>query len=174
MTEPKICMLDIETLDVLPTAHILSIGAVDVYGAAQFYVELEKYQYSRTTSQDTLDWWDKQVIKRPVGIVPLKDALEQFKSWYEAQAFTEVWCKGSDFDFVILADAFRQEGLALPWKYHQVRDLRTLIKVFPTVEAPIKHTIHHALMDAICQAEHLRALNSYINTMENKMEELSE
>lgn len=163
---PKICMLDIETLDTAPTAKILSIGAVDVYGEDTFYLELDwKYgQSTRTTSQATSDWWKDQPIPMPYGDKFLDVALAEFYSWYTTHSFTEVWCKGSDFDFVILADAYRKETEnGTPWKYNQVRDFRTLTKLFPFIKSPVPYKVHNALTDAICQAAHLKEIFSYVN-----------
>ncbi len=166
----KICMLDIETFDTAPTARILSLGAVDVYGSATFYEEFGAYQYGRTVSQATIDWWKSQTII-PSGTVDLEEGLKKFHAWYTEQGFTEVWCKGSDFDFVILSDAYKSipadgsvtTSIGTPWKYNHVRDLRTLIKIFPEVKAPANYVVHHALLDAVCQSLHLKALLNHVN-----------
>lgn len=162
---PKICMLDIETLDTAPTAKILSLGAVDVYGKDTWYQEFASRsydQYGRTTSTDTLSWWASQT-NMPKGDVDLKLGLESFSQWYQQYGFTEVWCKGTDFDFVILSHAYKSMDVETPWKYHHVRDLRTLIKVFPNVKSPAPYSNHHALVDVICQAQHLKEILSYVN-----------
>jgi DNA polymerase III epsilon subunit-like protein len=163
----KICMLDIETLDTTPQAKILSLGAVDVYGLDTYYVEFDHYQYGRTASESTRLWWVEQCISQPNGNIDLKKGLMDFAEWYQAKGFTEVWCKGSDFDFVILSDAYLAitKGKA-PWEYHQVRDLRTLIKVFPEIEAPLPYKTHNALTDAICQAAHLKEILNHVERIE--------
>jgi hypothetical protein len=160
---PKPCMLDIETLDTTPTAKILSLGAVAVYGNETWYQEFATYlQTGRTASQAALEWWESKSVK-PNGNKTLTDGLHEFSEWYKDQQFTEVWCKGSDFDFVILADAYKSMGVETPWKYNEVRDLRTLIKVFPHIKSPAPYSNHHALVDAICQAQHLKELVSYVS-----------
>jgi hypothetical protein len=73
-------MIDMETLDVLPTATILTIGAVkfDPFGdelaepsMEKFYVKVDVDSCDRlgcTISQDTLNWWSnqsKEALKMP-------------------------------------------------------------------------------------------------------------
>ena len=69
-------MIDLETLDVLPSATILSIGAVkfDPFGdevnessAVKFYtrVDIDSCDHiGATVSQSTLDWWASQIQHR--------------------------------------------------------------------------------------------------------------
>ena len=167
MSQAKICMLDIETLDTVPTAKILSLGAVDVYGEADWYAEFGHYQYGRTVSTETLEWWQQQRAM-PNGSENLKAGLQRFYDWYKEQAFTEVWCKGTDFDFVILRDAFKGADVPIPWEYNQVRDLRTLMKLFPECKLAFRNRIqHHALADAAHQAYQLQEILKHVRGLIN-------
>lgn len=161
MSQLKLCSLDIETLDTKSTAKIISIGAVDVYGDESFYVEIDPFQMHRTESVDTKTWWLQQPYM-PDGRLKLYQALEKFAAWYKIQEFTEVWCRGTDFDITILAHAFAQNQLAVPWEYNHPRDLRTLGKLFPHVKAPYRWGAHHALCDAMNQAIYLQELLGYV------------
>lgn len=167
MSEQKLCMVDIETLATTPDAKIISIGAVDVYGGSWFYEPIDTNYFSqgqRKEDTETLDWWEKQQTRRPdfYATKALATVLGYFIEWYKEQKFTEVWCRGTDFDITILTHAFKFYKFETPWKYNEVRDLRTLVKVFPNIEFPIKYKVHHALIDAIAQSEHLKRILSKI------------
>jgi hypothetical protein len=166
-------MLDIETLATTVDAVICSIGAVDVYGNDTFYEEIDPgSQWNRRSSEETLSWWDS-IGKTPPGRHSdpnLDDVLNRFTSWYNKHKFTEVWCNGSDFDFVILTDAYRKslhnsdpENKKTPWEYNHVRDLRTLRKVLPHIKSTVHYANHNALVDAICQSVHLKELLNEAN-----------
>lgn len=161
---PKVhIMVDIETLDVCPTAVILSIGACTLDEIDTFYQELDtSSQYERTRSQSTIEWWSKQSIPMPAGTVPIKDVLYNFKHWISAlRAEPIIWCKGTDFDVAILANAFNQYSMGIPWKYNHIRDMRTLVKMHPQITHAPNLNPHHALQDALYQARQLRKLLMY-------------
>ena len=163
-------MVDLETLDTAPTAVILSIGACLVERSSllpgqEFYTELATAsQFERTQSKDTLEWWDTQ----PEGVKPKGDgnhiffALGALSYWIQSLIATPIiWCKGTDFDTAILANAYAQLKQPLPWKYNNVRDYRTLAKSFPNVMRTSPVT-HNALQDARDQAEHLKEISHYL------------
>jgi hypothetical protein len=159
-------MVDIETLDTEETAVILSIGACLVpRTTCQFYVECEQGlgQLNRTISQSTLDWWNTQ----PVGLKPnghdlLIDSLTWFSHWLtQLPGKPIIWAKGIDFETKILANAYKMYGLPVPWKYNDVRDFRTLKKVFISVlgdSIPENAQPHNALADAKHQADVLEMI----------------
>lgn len=146
-------MVDIETLDTEQSAVILSIGACRFIGSDRFYEELDyKDQPGRTISPETLDFW-LTIGNAPVkGKVKLKEALVKFKSFLPPNPV--IWCKGTDFDTMILANAYKGAGLLVPWKYNATRDMRTLLKEFPILEDSVPPNLnpHNALMDALYQA----------------------
>lgn len=160
-------MIDLETLDVLPTATILTIGAVkfDPFGddiaepeAVKFYtrVDIDSCdKYGGTVSQSTLDWWAQQDKAAqdeafdPVDRVDIADAMDQlYKFCWGAK---RVWSHGAAFDIVILENYFRKVGKAIPWQFWEVRCTRTLfdIGIDPKRPPVLKH---HALEDAWNQA----------------------
>lgn len=155
-------MVDIETLDVIPSAQILSIGAttLDPDYPTTFYTELDvSTQFERTRSQGTIEWWSTQPIPMPQGMTFIQDALEGFSKFLSAlRPEPIIWCKGTDFDTAILSHAYAQHKLTLPWKYNSVRDFRTVKKLFPHYNFPANPNAHHALADAKHQAEELRAI----------------
>ena len=160
-------MIDLETLDVLPTATVLTIGAVkfDPFGddvnepdCDRFYVKVDIDSCDRlgcTVSQDTVEWWSKQSQEAqeeafsPDGRVPIEEAMNQlYKFCWGAK---RVWSHGAGFDVVICEYLFRKMGKATPWSFWEVRDTRTIFDLGIDPQRPpvLKH---HALEDAWNQA----------------------
>jgi len=160
-------MIDLETLDVLPSATILTIGAVkfDPFGddinekkCEKFYVRVDVDscdQLGATVSQATLDWWASQSQDAqdeafdPNNRIPVTDAMNQlYKFCWGAK---RVWSHGAGFDVIILEHYFRKIGKAIPWSFWEVRDTRTIFDIGINPERPpvLKH---HALEDAWNQA----------------------
>jgi hypothetical protein len=160
-------MIDLETLDVLPSATILTIGAVrfDPFGmdveepsCEKFYVKVDLDSCDRiglTTSQATIDWWSGQSKEAqdeafsPDGRIDIVDAMNQlYKFCWGAK---RVWSHGASFDTIICEHIFRKIGKAVPWQFWEVRCTRTLfdIGINPTRPPVLKH---HALEDAWNQA----------------------
>ena len=160
-------MIDMETLDVLPTATVLTIGAVkfDPFGddvnepnCDKFYVKVDVDSCDRlgcTVSPDTVEWWAKQSQEAqeeafsPDGRVPIEEAMNQlYKFCWGAK---RVWSHGAGFDVVICEYLFRKIGKATPWSFWEVRDTRTIFDLGIDPQRPpvLKH---HALEDAWNQA----------------------
>lgn len=160
-------MIDLETLDVTPTATILTIGAVkfDPFGddvnepaCEKFYVKVDVDSCDRigaSVSQATLEWWSSQSKEAqdeafdPSGRIPIEDAIAQlYKFCWGAK---RVWSHGAGFDVVILEWYFRKIGKAIPWSFWEVRDTRTIFDIGINPHRPpvLKH---HALEDAWNQA----------------------
>ena len=160
-------MIDLETLDVLPTATILTIGAVkfDPFGDELSEADMEKFyvkvdvdscdKIGCTVSQETLEWWAKQSQEAqneafsPDDRIEITDAVNQlYKFCWGAK---RVWSHGAGFDIIILENLFRKIGKAIPWSFWEVRDTRTLfdIGINPNRPPVLKH---HALEDAWNQA----------------------
>lgn len=160
-------MIDMETLDVLPTATVLTIGAVkfDPFGddisepsCEKFYVKVDVDscdRYGCTVSQDTLDWWSRQSQEAqneafsPDGRISIEEAMEKlYKFCWGAK---RVWSHGAGFDVVICERLFSKVGRATPWSFWEVRDTRTLfdLGIDPKRPPVLKH---HALEDAWNQA----------------------
>jgi hypothetical protein len=173
-------MIDIETLGVKENSVILSIGACVVNKekltfSAQHDITFYKTvdittQPNRTINQDTIDFWDissnsKAKKEAFSGKCDLKDTLKELYNFIHQFYSPVLWCKGSDFDFVILRHAYAQLELLVPWQYNAIRDLRTLVKAFPqALSKDINKNPHNALEDAIFQARQLEAINSYLES----------
>lgn len=159
-------MLDLETLDTLPSAVILSIGACEFdldgpIAGREFYRVLslpQQLSRGRTTSDDTLAWWRQQSDEaRAVFVAPTVAphvALQEFAAFWAG--VDRLWSNGANFDGVLLASLYRTFDMGVPWKFWQDRCYRTLVDTYhritrtrPTKMAPA----HNALADAVAQAQ---------------------
>lgn len=159
-------MLDLETLDTLPSAVILSIGACEFdldgpIAGRQFYRVLslpQQLSRGRTTSDDTLAWWREQsdearaVFAAPT-VAPVV-ALQDFAAF--VHGMDRLWSNGANFDGVLLTSLYHSFGMGVPWKFWQERCHRTLTDIYYSLFGtgrPKKQVAHNALADARAQAE---------------------
>lgn len=160
-------MIDLETLATSPDASILSIGAVkfDPFGddlknptMETFYAKVDYDSCSNlglVVSDATIEWWALQSEEakneafNPDG---REDIFDVFQNLYKfCWGAKRVWSNGSGFDIVICETVFRKINKATPWKFWEVRDVRTMFDLgIDPVRPPI--TAHHALEDARNQA----------------------
>lgn len=162
-------MIDLETLDVLPSATILTIGAVkfdplghsliDRTDMETLYIKVDIDScdaLGMTVSPSTLEWWSQQSQSAqddafdPNGRIPIEDALNQlYKFCWGAK---RVWSHGVGFDLIILENYFRRIEKAVPWKFWEMRDTRTLFDIGINPDRA-EVTAHNALADAVDQAK---------------------
>lgn len=178
-------VVDLETLDVGPSAAIVAIGAVAVdkdagHVADEFYrvVDLATIeQYGSTVGLSTVRWWLRQsadaqaaLFGEDVTTVPIKTALRNLADWMEGHCdvrTARVWGNGAAFDCVILREAYRavfgvdtaSGHVRAPWLWWNDRCYRTLKSVLADIPEPAFEGVrHHALDDAQHEAEHLLQL----------------
>src|SRR5690606_16078791 len=126
----KHLMIDIETLDTVETAVILSIAAVEFdpmchgtkkvfYGSASIQRQLDM---GRTISADTLKWWikqDREVMKEAFSeITDYKFILHDLDLNLRENGLdkdTVIWANSPAFDLNKLKHAYRQMGVE--WMY---------------------------------------------------------
>lgn len=173
-------MLDLETWSTSPNAVITSIGAVKfVINSDNTRGKIDDEFYCRINPQscidvgmemsaDTILWWMNQSaearseFQKPNRSIQL--VLNDFSSWMSDEPKNiNVWGNGSDFDNVILANAYKACKLPLPWKFFNNRCFRTLKNLYPDVEPTVVGVKHNALDDAKSQAHHLIDIITYIN-----------
>jgi hypothetical protein len=169
----KHVMIDIETMGRDSDAAIISIGAVLFEFPPDCSIDLEhtfkvnvKLQSSidrgGTLNADTILWWldqnepaRKEIINNQNSAMHIEQALHELSKWYLASGAEFVWSEGSDFDLVIIANAYKKTHKPQPWQFRNTRDTRTLywlsghtkeMRIMPTVE-------HDCLEDAIAQAK---------------------
>lgn len=168
-------MVDLETLATTADAAIVSIGAVkfdlssDKVSDEGFYASISiesNMDYGRKISETTLQWWFKQAAENPKSVEVfhekkqgIDDALEAFAEWVDRPDY-QIWCNGANFDEPILAHAFTQCRMPIPWQFWNVRCVRTY-KNLPgakDVVIPRVGVHHNALSDALTQAALVQAI----------------
>jgi len=160
-------MVDIETLGTGTDAVILSIGACTIdsdglgWARGIYYKEIHLSQADRKFDMGTVLWWMHQNSKGVTlpmgGTMPIEEVLEEFNDWLHLFDRPIIWCKGTDFDIAILTHAMNQHNIKPAWKYSNVRDCRTVFKLFPVAKEaiPANENPHDALADAAHQAAQL-------------------
>lgn len=169
----KHIMLDLESLGTTASAVILSIGAVrfdlesDKVDDDGFYasITIESNQdYGRRIQEDTLLWWLKQPAAAQQVFyeekTTLSEALVDLSDWIGADDHY-VWSNGADFDLPMVAHAYSQVGIEVPWKFWNSRCFRTY-KNLPgakDIRVPAIGVKHNALSDAYQQAQTVQAIH---------------
>lgn len=170
-------VLDLETLAIHPHAAITEIGIVDILTDQQLYLQINPHEMKEGFVQDpkTIEWHltrDPSYLINLVhtGVRPCHaaGALHNWLMQVKANSDKElvIWCQGTDFDIPIISNFLKHYQYLLPWKYLDVRDIRTLAALFPQVE--YKKGNHTAIEDARMAAQYLRklAFGSFeVNTM---------
>lgn len=162
-------MLDLETMGTSSDCAIVSIGAVkfdqDLGIVQKFYttVNLQScLDKGFAVDGGTITWWLNQseaARKELKGAkTTIKEALKAFQEWLPRENF-QIWGNGSDFDNVILENAFKKFNVPNPWPYWSNRCFRTFKCSFPKVEG-VKDigVAHKSVDDAEYQANYLIAL----------------
>lgn len=170
----KSIMVDLESLGTVADACIMSIGAVkfdldsDKIDDNGFYASVSiesNLDLKRRIQEDTLIWWMNQG-EAAKGVFneakqTLKNALHDLSEWVGDGEY-EVWSNGADFDIPMLAHAFTQCGIEIPWKFWNSRCFRTY-KNLPgarNIKVPFEGAKHNALFDALHQAKTAQAIQS--------------
>ena len=158
-------MIDLETMSTESNAAICSIGAVKFTleeGIVDtFYCTVDAADcksHGLVISADTIRWWSKQPKEVLESLrknnLSLIDALTAFSKWYGTQQYP-TWACGSDFDNVIMENAYKSVEMKRPWSPWKNRCYRTMREVINIPEAPREGTYHNALDDATHQTHHL-------------------
>jgi hypothetical protein len=150
-------MFDLETLDTKPSAVVLSVGAVVwetmfnpsteelSYEITERFLRVlniqEQVDRSRTVSQSTLLWWQRQdrtaqqeafnPVRQPVEMVlnDLRGFVDQFADPAVGdEGINRFWASPATFDFPIWDDLAMTFGNYVPWSYRQKYDVRTVVQ----------------------------------------------
>lgn len=169
-------MIDLETLGTAPTSVIIAIGAVafDHNGLIDYFYKIPNTETQKslgfTTDPSTLEWWQKQsdeaasilrlAENSAVSINKVLNDLTKFITQFAT--LDGVWGNGSDFDNVILANAYKTLGLPPAWSFRHnrcYRTLKTIGKEYMILDEPEPEGIpHNALDDAINQAKYAQKI----------------
>ena len=161
-------MLDLETMGNGPNAAITAIGAVkfdpdkgEIVETFYFKVNLESsVKCGGVIDASTIIWWLGQNEEARAEMQKegehINLSLDRFRMWLGDNGQTRIWGNGAAFDNVILASAYKNSGLTVPWKFIGDRCYRTVKTMFKqTLKAEQPTIKHHALADAEAQAKHL-------------------
>lgn len=175
-------MVDIETLSIAVNAAVLSIGAVEFDPFTgkilrTFYHELDlSDQENRHVDLNTVRWWFKQCKENPVnfGLIikhnrekdDVKSALHKLGEFInggveyamtrvEGYERVAVWACDPDFDIAILDNLYEDHNLPSPWRYSELRSVRTvrMLTQIAGMDIPVQEADHNALNDCIRQAK---------------------
>jgi len=156
-------MIDLETLSTAPNAVVLTVGALwfDPYSDADpgpgFHLRVKVDNQDRHISDDTLAWWSGQSQEVQDAAFGDEDRVEMSEVLTQLSDFAKgadsYWAHGTVFDIGILENCYTQMNLfnLVPWKYYQVRDCRTVIKI-ANQEFIRTDGAHNALIDCWDQA----------------------
>lgn len=172
-------MIDIETMGVNILAPVVSIGAVwfnPATGAIaednNFYqrIALGPALEGRNLDGPTLAWWLRQddearleLTKPGKRVEKVLAALQDYVGSGNATGTVRedfgVWGSGACFDITLIETLFQQKNMNVPWKFWQVRDVRTVVAMAGAIgldKPELKDgTAHNALDDAIHQAKYV-------------------
>jgi hypothetical protein len=168
-------MIDLETLDVFPTATVLSLGAVkfdpttDAEPHSELYFKIsidDQDRLGRTVSDSTIEWWGRQDPKimeeafdqsNPNEVMTVEQALDSLNRW--VVGVDEIWGHGYGFDITILENMYRNVGKPIPWQFWQISDARTITKRMPKdPRKDMQTNLHNALADAYYQAKSVQII----------------
>ena len=161
-------MIDLETMDTLPSTKVLSIGAVafnpytgEVETDTGLHIALRQdLQLGRTKSPQTEAWWERQSPEARASwdlpeedLVEPKEALRELYRFFKTNKASRPWGHGSTFDISILEDMYRWAEGKPPWRFWDVADTRTILDIAKMKVPRVEGTHHNALDDAINQAK---------------------
>jgi hypothetical protein len=144
MNETKFIMLDIETLDVIPSSHILQVSAVafdsitrnniSSFSMNVDYETADKQHPGQfTIGENTVKFWNSKSEELIESVFsndkPLEEVLRGFSDFYrsvKAQGCRKIWCH-CDFDIPILKHAYDVCGIRVPWNFKDRLDIRTIV-----------------------------------------------
>lgn len=167
-------MIDLETLGTNSEAPVLSIGAAffnpstsEVLATFHQKIEFESACEGRELSPSTVKWWLEQEKEAQDALFeddPIRAslALEKFVQWIDEHSERDQvkpWGNGATFDISIIESLLHQYSLSIPWKFYNVRDVRTIVDCAkPLVQRDsikFEGVKHDALADALHQAKYV-------------------
>jgi len=172
---------DIETLGIKPGSVIVSLGmtAFDPKAGVQS-IEVLKNQSSRISLRledslkrgfkidaSTMLWWLKQpdssrnsTFISEMGYYDCDITCDRISEFVKRMGCKYVWGNGANFDVVLIEEMFDKCEKIIPWKFWDIRCLRTMKETLPYNKdiIPKNELKHDCLYDAIYQAQVLQAI----------------
>lgn len=169
---PVEAMIDIETLDTTNDAIVFQAAIVmfdedhNITYQETWNLDVDEQFISfRSMSASTLAF-HLQIPTNAKAALEDKDAttMAHFASdlctRFDVNSPKKIWAKGS-FDFNILENLFRLTDSEVPWKFYQLRELRTLMDETGVPRGDVAHT---ALDDCIAQVAQLAECRAVIKS----------
>lgn len=165
-------MIDIETMGIGLNSPIISIGAVEFNINSGQTNEVFNRNIDLQSCIDlgfipnasTIMWWLQQSDEARKLICSkqgntLIDVLKDFFTFIQkcGGQDVQVWGNGSTFDISTLQYAYETLKMSTPWKYSNVRDVRTVVALNSSIKqnTEFKNIQHDAVSDALHQIEYL-------------------
>ncbi len=166
-------MIDIETLGNGDDAAVVSIGACffdPVTGkiGETFHVKADIVSVPPVgLDPSTVKWWLQQSKeaqdKLTSGTVLFEDMLSAFIRFIDKNSTcfkVKPWGNGATFDITLLQSAFRGVNSVIPWRFWNVRDVRTIVDLGTRIGVDVKKVEfdgvpHDALDDAKHQVKYV-------------------
>ena len=133
-------MIDISTLDLVPTSAIIEIGAVIfdddfiIHGDFHTFIcPICVYDEEFSVSKSTTDYWKSAYPDRLDKVmnseIQLHKALLDFNEFIYKSDVDLFWCQDKSFDIAILNHAYSVTNQRPLWKSYNTVELSTLLKV---------------------------------------------
>ena len=157
----KHVMLDLETLGTIPGSAVISIGAAqfDLDGKIgktfhQNVLASSCREIGLVEDPATHEWWAKQSKEAQDRIMrdrkPVTEVANRFHAWFQSTGAEFVWGNGATFDVTLWEAVCRKLGVSPPWKFWNVRDMRTLVHLFDfDVRDMRREGVHHDALDDV-------------------------
>ena len=172
--------LDLETLDVNPTATVLTVGGVKFNPYtnddphSKFYYKVcvaDQDKLGRTVSDKTIEWWsnqDSEIMEDAfdqTDAVPVSEFLDELNRWVVGVEI--FWGQGYGFDYNILENMYKSLNRPTPWNFWQLRDSRTLFALLrEDPRKKIQQSLHNAYADAYFQSKAIQIAYSDLGVPE--------
>ena len=153
-------MLDIETYATTMDACVMTIGAVVFDKRGKIHASF--YRRIRGESCDalglyrdpkTVEFWTHQSqssrleLETDTDRVDIKDAVNDFTVFWKDNNCSFLWCNGANFDEPIMSTVYHKLGIEKPWRFFNVRCVRTLLSMARIKTGDLGPTTHHAIED---------------------------
>jgi len=167
-------MIDLETLGTDPSAPIVVIGAVffdpktgELGEEFSATIDFESACEKRTPDASAIKWWLKQsddartkVLRGNQTMWQALSGLSMFIHDNSDVKKVKPWGNGATFDISMIENCFKCYGMTAPWKFWNIRDVRTVVELGEAVGitkdmVEFEGTPHVALDDAKHQARYV-------------------
>jgi hypothetical protein len=177
-------MVDVETLGSNSTSVMASISLVrfnpytgQVFENLNLNIDISLgLHLGAEVSSDTIMWWMGQsetarmsLIDSQVDPMDPIDVTILINDWIvgiekEIDMDLILWGNGAGFDIPILTNYYHLLGMDLPWKFYNVRDVRTVVDFCPEIKSStvFEGTQHVPYFDCLHQIKYVSNTLQYV------------